>query len=101
MKTITRVAVIPTMMLLAAFSFAAQAAPKEKVQVCHKDSEVIEVSGNALDAHRGHGDWLVSEGRCGAPDGGGDDEFDTYEECLEVLPALICDVLFGNPLPFP
>lgn len=99
MKTITRVAVIPTIMLLAAFSLATQAAPKEKVQICHKDSEIIEVSANALDAHLGHGDHLVSNGGCrvGDPgDGGGEYDFDSYEECLLEfpLPSLICILAF-------
>ena len=102
MKIITKVAAIPAILLLAAFSLNAQAAPKEKVQICHKDREVIEVSANAVDAHLGHGDWRASEGRCGVDGGGGggEGEFDTYEECLEVQPALICDIIFGNPLPF-
>ena len=48
---------------------AATAAPEDKVTVCHIDQDdvvegeptaiLISVSGNAVDAHLAHGDWVV------------------------------------------
>ena len=48
---------------------AATAAPDPKVTICHIDQDdvvegeptavVISVSGNALDAHLAHGDWVI------------------------------------------
>ena len=63
MKTITRITVIPGILLLSFISLSAYAAPAEKFTICH-NGHTITVSGNSLDAHEAHGD--TSPGRGGA-----------------------------------
>jgi hypothetical protein len=62
------ISVLAVAALLAAMMVAtmlpAFAAPEDKVTVCHLSEEegtyeAIEVSGNALDAHLAHGDFIV------------------------------------------
>jgi hypothetical protein len=51
----------------------AQRGPAEKVNVCHYDDElgyrvVLNINGNALDAHVNHGDWQVYDDTVCCPD---------------------------------
>jgi hypothetical protein len=68
MRRIISVLAVLTLMaaMMVATMLPAFAAPEEKVTVCHLSEEegtyeAIEVSGNALDAHLAHGDFIVTE----------------------------------------
>ena len=65
MRRIISVVAVVTLMaaMMVATMLPAFAAPLEKVTVCHLSEEgtyeAIEVSGNSVDAHLAHGDFIV------------------------------------------
>jgi len=58
-------ALLPAMVLVAATAASAVGSPQGKVDVCHRTGNgsfhEINISGNALSAHLGHGDVLPDE----------------------------------------
>jgi hypothetical protein len=58
-------ALVPAMVLVSVMTASAVGSPQDKVAICHQTgnggSHLITVSGNALQAHLGHGDSLPDE----------------------------------------